>query len=381
MKELLFIREKPGEGFSEKLTIDNVQRSKLTLLIVILFELIMLTRNIIRHGFSLHIYVIFYIVLLVVAMATYAYVHYVMKKNPEKSRHLDRVIFSFYIFDVLWGGALTVLDQSSYGQVTAYLSNVLVGVLMYHTTMKKFAIMQFIPFALVVAGIYIVQPVHSVFIAHVINMAIYLVFATIGSRFLYNYAANSFTQHQKLLQSNEQLEAVNEQLRDISERDELTNLPNRRGLYRFMDENLNGSGTVQAILLDVDAFKQYNDYYGHLEGDSVLMQVADVLRKYTRSENAFVARFGGEEFIILLIDYDQTQGFSVAENLRRGVVQLQIPHSKSPFGNVISASCGVSAIHEQRDLQATKMFAEADETLYKAKNNGRNKVQPYILQR
>lgn len=243
---------------------DNVNRTKISLIIVSFFEVALLIRNFINHGLSFKYYVIFYIVLLAVSLITL----FILWKMPHKERHiklLDRVMFTYYMFFIFWGGSLAVLDQISYGQVTAYLANVLVGVLMYHSSMKKFMVVQFIPLIIISIAIYFAQANFSVFTGHMINIFVFMVFATIGSRFLYNSGVQNYMQQHMLTETNAELEALNEELQYLSVRDELTTLPNRRGLYHYVEQNLHiPDQTVTAIILDIDAFKHYNDHYGHL---------------------------------------------------------------------------------------------------------------------
>lgn len=336
-------------------------------------------RNFFINGFTLEYYIIFYLVLLIVALTTLL----ILWKMPHKERHiifLDRVMLSFYVFFILWGGALTVLDQFSYGQVTAYLSNVLVGVLMYHSSMKKFFVVQFIPLIIISIAMYFAQSNFSIFIGHMINTFIFMVFATIGSRFLYNSGVKNYMQHRMLTETNAELAVLNQELQYLSVRDELTTLPNRRGLYHYVEQNLHiPDQTVTAIILDIDAFKNYNDFYGHLEGDNILRTVAKILQQQTDASDAFVARYGGEEFMFILFNHSEEETFAFAESVRAAIFAEQIPHAASPFECVVSASLGVSKPHICEQVNMTQLFKEADQALYEAKVKGRNRVLRYEM--
>jgi len=377
MRELLFLQVKPGCLFFNQLTIDNVNRAKISLIIVIIFELALLVRNLVEHGLSIHYYVIFYSVLLIVSIASLWLLWYLPNKE-QHIRFLDRFIFFYYLFFILWGGALTALDQGSYGQVTAYLSNVLVAVLMYHCSLRKFVVLQFVPLVIVAMAMHYAQPNEAVFIGHLINITIFMVFATIGSRFLYNNAAQNHLQRELLCETNEELEALNTELEYLSMRDELTTLPNRRGLYRYLEQHLQEEQqVVSAIILDIDAFKHYNDFYGHLEGDYVLQRVAKILQQQAEQHRAFVARFGGEEFVFIRFHGNAEKSEAFAEDVRQAVFQAQIPHAASPFSAFLTVSLGVSNAHRVSAANMTQLFKEADEALYKAKHHGRNGVWRY----
>lgn len=375
----MFLQTHPGCGFFNKLTIDNVNRAKISLLIISFLELALIIRNFINHGLTFRYYIVFYVVLLSISLITLL----ILWRMPNKEQHiifLDRVMLAYYVFLNIWGGALSVLDQFSYGQVTAYLANVLVGVLMYHSSMKKFIVIQFVPLLIVAVSLYFAQANFSVFTGHMINIFVFMVFATIGSRFLYNSGAQNYMQQHLLTETNAELEALNEELQYLSVRDELTTLPNRRGLYHYVEQNLHVPGqTVTAVILDIDAFKHYNDYYGHLEGDNVLRTVAKILQKEADHIHAFAARYGGEEFMFILFNRTEHETLTFAENVRTAIFAEKIPHAASPFEPYVSASLGISKPHLCEEVNMTQLFKEADEALYEAKSNGRNQVLRYEL--
>ena len=125
-------------------------------------------------------------------------------------------------------------------------------------------------------------------------------------------------------------------------------------------------------MLDLDLFKQYNDHYGHVMGDECLKQVAAVLQGGCRAAD-LAARVGGEEFSILLPDTDITGAVTIAEALRKSIEGLQLAHAKSPMG-VVTASFGVAAVTNNRNVRAQNLMQAADRALYEAKGNGRNQV-------
>lgn len=159
-------------------------------------------------------------------------------------------------------------------------------------------------------------------------------------------------------------------LQTVSITDKLTQLNNRTRTDVYLPEALEKaqtSGTgIALLLLDIDHFKKINDGYGHLAGDTVLRQFADILKQQA-NEHDFLARWGGEEFIVLLPSADVDQAFNYAEQLRHKVSQFN-------FGAVgqVSVSCGV-AISQPADT-AEQVVKRADDCLYQAKRNGRNCV-------
>lgn len=177
---------------------------------------------------------------------------------------------------------------------------------------------------------------------------------------------------------NEELSHAVELLAKLSAEDSLTQVANRREFERrFSIEwgRARREGSMLAlIMVDVDCFKNFNDHYGHLAGDACLQQIAAALRAIPHRAADLVARFGGEEFVALLPSTDADQAAKVAEHLRQAIVDLQIPHATSRVSAGVTASLGVAAILPTGDVQAQALIAAADEALYKAKQNGRNRV-------
>ena len=125
-------------------------------------------------------------------------------------------------------------------------------------------------------------------------------------------------------------------------------------------------------MLDVDNFKLYNDFYGHAAGDRVLQAVAKTLSAELKRPFDFIARYGGEEFVLVLPDTPAPAGQQLVEQCLQAVLALQIPHL--PVGQVLSLSAGgITFLPGQQDL-AEQALAAADQMLYQAKHQGKNRV-------
>ena len=127
------------------------------------------------------------------------------------------------------------------------------------------------------------------------------------------------------------------------------------------------------MMIDADCFKAYNDTQGHLEGDAALIAVADALRAHKRRPADLIARYGGEEFVVVLPQTDHVGAVSVAEAMRAAVRNLRIDHSASPFG-VLTVSIGVASMTPDAATSGSHLLRLADEALYQAKANGRDRV-------
>jgi diguanylate cyclase (GGDEF)-like protein len=128
---------------------------------------------------------------------------------------------------------------------------------------------------------------------------------------------------------------------------------------------------VAVIMVDIDFFKQFNDTYGHVAGDEALRAVSAALKRCMRRPGDMVARFGGEEFACILPDTDLAGARKVAEQMRRRIEWLDIAHEKSAIGSILTASIGISAGAGTAESELVRL---ADDALYDAKHQGRNRV-------
>lgn len=184
------------------------------------------------------------------------------------------------------------------------------------------------------------------------------------------------------VEATQALQRSKEQLEYLAYHDPLTGLRNRRFLLRQFDHELKrarrSGEPVSLLMIDVDHFKPYNDHYGHAAGDEVLDALGRELRNGVRRDTDIAARFGGEEFCVVLADTDASGAMQVAESLRHGIEAIGLPHSKSPFG-CITVSIGVTTYHpgEAEFSDTGLMIEEADAALYMLKQYSRNRVRHY----
>lgn len=174
-----------------------------------------------------------------------------------------------------------------------------------------------------------------------------------------------------------ELAASNQNLSDLSITDGLTGIANRRRFDELLvaewRRGMRSGQPLALAMLDVDFFKRYNDHYGHQGGDECLRAVAQVLKQHVHRASDFIARYGGEEFAILGAGTDGANAWRLAEAIREAMAKLAVPHAMSPFGH-LTVSIGVAAIvpTEQQSLEG--LIKMADEALYAAKREGRNRV-------
>ena len=162
------------------------------------------------------------------------------------------------------------------------------------------------------------------------------------------------------------------QLRDLAQRDPLTGLANRRALDAQLEALCEKGERFSVIMVDVDAFKAFNDCYGHVIGDDCLRRVGAMLRASLRHTTDQIARVGGEEFVVVLPQTSVENARIMADRMRSAVYGLRIPHSASPEG-VVTVSIGVGG--SIGPSSAEEMLSAADRALYRAKSSGRNRVE------
>ena len=183
--------------------------------------------------------------------------------------------------------------------------------------------------------------------------------------------------YEKIELKQEQLVEMNKQLVEMSNTDNLTGIANRRYFQeqlKLQVENFHEKGQAFSLLvLDIDYFKQVNDSYGHPIGDLVLTQLGLIL-KMTAREQDTVARFGGEEFVLLLGETDEFEALAIAEQLNKTVEETIWP----TIGR-LTVSIGCTTF--KADDTENTVFEHADEALYASKRNGRNRTTQYEVMR
>jgi diguanylate cyclase (GGDEF)-like protein len=176
--------------------------------------------------------------------------------------------------------------------------------------------------------------------------------------------------YEELIETRNKLEAQAKILHSMSSTDELTGLMNRREVNLRGPELINQAKrythTIALLMIDIDHFKQINDTYGHLEGDRVLTELGLRLKTFGRQTD-LIARFGGEEFIMLLPDTDATEASLFAERLHKLISEIEVNNIP------VTVSIGITMSDGSQNLQ--ELTKRADNALYKAKDNGRNRTE------
>lgn len=178
--------------------------------------------------------------------------------------------------------------------------------------------------------------------------------------------------------SEEQLAQLQARLEEMSYQDGLTGVANRRMLDTVLEREWNearrSGHPLSLIMLDIDYFKQYNDHYGHLQGDECLRRVAQALLSASTRARDFLGRFGGEEFVMILPDTDAQAALRVAERCRDLVLGQGIAHDGAGVGRTLTISVGVATQAPEEGGSALDLVSRVDKRLYEAKLQGRNRI-------
>ncbi|HEM8838446.1 TPA: membrane-associated sensor domain-containing protein [Klebsiella aerogenes] len=184
--------------------------------------------------------------------------------------------------------------------------------------------------------------------------------------------------HSSLIRRDRENVILMTKLKKLANYDPLTGLANRHSFNAYTSLLFKNAGVTHpeicVILIDIDFFKGYNDHYGHLKGDQCIVSVANAIRESTRMSEDFTARFGGEEFIVIL-QASTLEAIHVAERIKKKVGEMAILHENSPAARTVTVSQGIAC--KTDDMSMEQLIDLADKALYSAKSAGRDRYRVY----
>lgn len=309
--------------------------------------------------------------------------------EKENLLQTDRLI-GMYIFALISFGVLISLsDQSTYNHLMIYTLIMLISCSFFVLNKKQILFPLGIAGTGLLYGLYNIHGNTSLYHSQLLYLVVLFPAGYFLSRSYYHSFKRSVIIQAELKNEVEMTRKLSKQLREANRKleiqaslDPLTNVYNRRAVSNYMEYLENKvheeSYLLSSVLLDIDYFKLYNDTYGHMNGDEVLRKVGGVLRDTAEKYNVFVARWGGEEFAMLIVE-EENRVKKICEEVMREIHRLQIEHRASPIDKIVTVSIGA---HTQPILQKEDIMTcldHADEALYSVKSKGRNAFGQKIL--
>jgi diguanylate cyclase (GGDEF)-like protein len=333
------------------------------------------------------VYIISWFAAIVLLLALRGALYIAFISYHQKSLHLSFWSSAFVLLTAIYGVAMGSIsisihltnDLAYHFVVTAWLIGYSgLGATAY--SMKYRAVLAlFIP----IQGMLIVSLILAGTTLHLLTVAATLIwcFMVFSSTLPVNRSMLEAIKlnHQLGLEIEKRTEAE-KQLYELSIEDGLTGLFNRRHFETIFEKELKRANRARAelsiALIDLDSFKQFNDTYGHQAGDDCLRRVSKAIRKHANRSSDLVARYGGEELVVLLPNTNSEQAIQLAERMRIGVKELAIPHVTSKVANnsIVSVSIGIATLEPSVSLDKFDLLQKADKALYKAKAEGRNQT-------
>ena len=306
-----------------------------------------------------------YVVLDLVFVAFVFLCFVVLKVHKPKQEEKFR-ISALYFITMIWVTAISVLD----GNVVPYIIALLLFSTVFIIEMKPLIITQAVAMVFAIVSFALLGLDEATLLAIYINMFFGHSVGIFMSRVRYNINIERFAD-KKII------EEQNVRLKEMAETDGLTGVYNRR----FFDENLKrvmktlcrSKCSLCLMLVDIDYFKNYNDTYGHGEGDECLKKVAKAIADAAKREDDFVARYGGEEFAVVLPNTDGVAARIIAERIIENIRALNVLHENSEAADCVTVSIGGVFQDASVNSNVAEYIKRADDALYESKRNGRNR--------
>jgi len=381
------------EEFLTKIFKINLVRNKIICIFFIFLELIIFSVYILIPNKTFFDYInikhmYFHAIMLIMSLVWLIIIKKIQASQTINKRSVFAFQFIFISYILFWGGAISIVDQISTGEITIYCVASMSMALMPYLKPKWSLIIYMYIHIIFIACLFCVKQSNLLLFTNVFYSSICVVLSFIISTILFNSKLNDFRnkrliEHKniELNKINRELIEVNSNLEELSCTDCLTGIANRRKFEDFIsfewDKCKNNLSPLSAIMIDVDFFKLFNDNYGHQSGDYCLKKIGETLSNHLSANHGIVARYGGEEFIIVLEGLSKTSALIEAEKIRKSVEALSIPHDFSPVSNYVTISLGVSSLIPSEDSSIKILIEKADMALYKAKKKNRNRAIVY----
>lgn len=311
----------------------------------------------------------------------------VTKNNYKKiERFIGLYVFSLASFGVI----ISLTDQSGYNYLMIYTLIMLVSCSFFVLNKIQILIPITIAGLVLVVGLYVLQGNTEQFRSQLLYlMALFPVTYFLSRAFSFTFR-HTMNIQARLKSEVEMTKKLSEELREANKKlaiqasiDPLTNLYNRRAINEYIEQleqrTLKRPYLLSAVVLDIDYFKLYNDTYGHTSGDEVLKKVGAVLLHVAKKHKVFIARWGGEEFTVLMDEQNERNVQQICEEIIHEIHSLQLEHRASLVDRVVTVSMGAHTQIAKTPGDILACIEQADDALYNVKQNGRNNYEHRII--
>lgn len=361
----------------------NILSAKITTITFVILEAIMLLVHYRTNRENLfdipYIYYGSMYILMLIAMIAFFTIF--TKLEADISKHISCIRYTgiFFIgFILMWCAGISLLDQLKTGQVIVYVVAVIaIAVTPIYEPLILFLVYLTIHSLFLMAMPYF-QVSTQLLLANSINTTTFVIMSWAISCMRYKKQAEDFNNKKIILKKNDELRLINMQLQEANQKleimsmfDGLTGIFNRLSFETTIKDEWSRckrhSIPLSLIMVDIDFFKEFNDNYGHQAGDSCIKLIADVLTVYVKRASDKVARYGGDEFVVLLPHTDKENALNLAEQMRERVEEKSVPHLYSNVSDHVTISLGINTIIPSDESSIDEFIRNTDKALYMAK--------------
>ncbi len=374
--------------FNKNLDEMNVYRAKLTSLFFVIIEIMVLSLTLILRKDDLFrapelYYILMYFGMLIVMLA-FLGIFIILQKNAAghgTAVQIAGICFSGFI--LAWCAGISLMDQLHSGQIMVYIVAV-IAVAVTPVFKPRILTLLYLPIhiAFLMLLIYTHRSTEIPF-GNIVNSTAFVIITWAIAYMRYNRQVAAFNNHKLIEEKNTELKKMNTELQEankkleiLSQTDGLTGLLNRAMFDRTIslewDRCKRQFVALSLIMVDIDFFKSFNDNCGHQAGDSCIRQVASALSGCARRASDSVARYGGDEFAVILPDVEEPDAGKLAEIMRKRVEDMAIPHEYSAVSAYVTISMGVYTVTPSNELTIEEFIGNADKLLYEAKKQHNN---------
>lgn len=387
------------EPFRRVRVIENINRLHLAVKMYIFIISWFMIVNLVNLLFRQHEVETMYLYLIVYGLFIIMNLIYLIAFRPDKFRrssrpdvveYYEKVVLSYILISMVLGSAISIIDMIQYEHVMVFMMNMIICSSFFLTTSRQIIIPIIVSTVIIIIGLFVIDTYEDMlYKSSFYNIALFVPIAIFASRVLYNAYCESYATNLRLKQEKETNQLLNQHLKEANRQleiqaslDELTNIANRRGFDHYLDKlqktYKDQPFDMSIIMMDVDHFKSFNDYYGHSPGDDALASIAKALRSVAEETDGFVARWGGEEFIYAAHGKSPEQIVTICQRVQSAIQALKIPHVHSGISDYVTLSLGATTakVVGKEDVQTCIM--SADKTLYSVKIEGRNGFKYYV---